>query len=101
MTIEEKNGMNSDREREREGGREDEKTVVVGRTCCCLSEPSWRAVTSNAVFYVNKRHRISNKSGRVHSNSGSTDRDSASDHDVSRNGRRPPRHQHDSRTWII
>jgi len=46
-TIQEKNEMISDRVTE--GGRDDgkkfRKTVLGGRTCCCLSEPSWGAVT--------------------------------------------------------
>jgi hypothetical protein len=72
--------MNSDRMTE--GGRDDgkkfRKTVLGGRTCCCLSEPSWGAVTSNVVLYANRRHQTSYKSGKVHSNSGSTDEDNES-----------------------
>jgi hypothetical protein len=40
-------------------------------------ESSWGAVTSNVVLYANKRHQISNKTGNVHSSSGSTDGDNA------------------------
>ena len=58
--IQEKNEMISDRVTE--GGRDDgekfRKTVHGGRTCCCLSEPSWGAVTSNVVLYANRRHQI-------------------------------------------
>lgn len=84
-TIQEKNGMNSDRVTEggRDGGNKFRKAVLGWRTCCCLSEPSWGAVTSDVVLYANRTHQISNKSGKVHSNSGSSDGDSASDHTVS------------------
>ena len=79
-TIQEKNGMNSDRVTV--GGRDDgkkfRKTVLGGRTCCCLREPSWGAATSNVVLYANMRHQVSTKTGNVHSSSGSTDGDNAS-----------------------
>jgi len=52
-TMQGKNEMISDRVTE--GGRDNvkkfRKTVLGGRTCCCLSDPSWGAVTSNMVLY--------------------------------------------------
>ena len=85
-----------------EGGRYDgkkfRKTVLGGRTCCCLSEPLCGAVTSHMVSYANKRHRISDKSGEAHFSSGTETKHRPQ---VSRNGRRPPCHQHASCTWII